>query len=313
MILSVTLNPAIDKIYFQDSFEIGKVHRPIKMINSPGGKGLNVARVVHNLGAQVTATGFLGGSNGAYISELLLDEGIIDRFTKISGQTRICINITDTTSLSCTEMLEPGPLITETEVEQFLTNYQELIKKASVITMSGSLPIGVPIDFYATLIERAKEYQIPVLLDTSGNSLLSSVISKPFLIKPNTDELNVIYPLDELGIDNYIEAIRSMKEMGVTIPIITLGKNGAIAGLSDGIYKVDIPNLKIVNTVGSGDSFIAGCAVAIERGYIETDMLKLGSACGCANTQFQRSGYVECEYVEKYFEHIKINKVGEYI
>ena len=262
------------------------------------------------MGENITAAGFLGGSNGKYIGKLLEKEGITNRFTAIEGQTRICINITNVSNQNCTEILEPGPLIMEKEVEEFLLDYEELVQEISVMTISGSLPKGVPTDLYARLIQRANHFEIPVLLDTSGPSLMNNLTSNPYIIKPNIDEVNTIFPMEEAHLDNYIQAIKYMKKMGVKIPMISLGKKGAIAGLSDGIYKVNIPKVQAVNTVGSGDSFIAGCAVAIERGYSEIDMLRLGSACGTANTQFQRTGYVEAECVKKFFEEIGIVKIA---
>jgi fructose-1-phosphate kinase PfkB-like protein len=157
-----------------------------------GGKGLNVSRVASILGARVMATGFLGGGNGQFIRAQLQELGIIDAFTKIEGDTRICIAINDPILDTSTEVLEPGPEICPEEQEEFLNNFRNIVKEADIVTISGSLPRGVPIDFYGKLIEISRESGKRLLLDTSGQTLVTSLEYRPFMIKPNVTELEAV-------------------------------------------------------------------------------------------------------------------------
>lgn len=312
MILAVTMNPAIDKIYFVKSFNIDKVHRPDEMIASAGGKGLNVARVAKLVGENVAASGYLGGGNGKFISGKVEELGLVDRFVQIEDETRICINVTDVANQTCTEVLEAGPTITPSQEQLFLDSFAEMIKDVDIITLSGSLPKGLAPDFYAKLITIAKIQDKHVLLDTSGAAFMEGVKAKPFLIKPNDDEIKAVYDGPVETLDDLVEAIKYFKQDGIELPIISLGKDGSLAGLSDGIYKVTFPKIDIVNTVGSGDSFIAGCAVGLSRQMKETDMLKFATACGSANTQYSQTGFVEQAKVDEYFDKASVNKIADY-
>lgn len=312
MILAVTMNPAIDKIYFVKSFNIDKVHRPDEMIASAGGKGLNVARVAKLVGENVAASGYLGGGNGKFISKKIEALGLVDRFVQIDDETRICINITDLTNHTCTEVLEAGPTISETQEQLFLDSFVKMIEDVDIITLSGSLPKGLAQDFYGKLITIAKTYNKPVLLDTSGDAFMEGVKAKPFLIKPNEEEIKAIYQGPVETLDDLVEAIKYFKKFGIKLPIISLGKDGSLAGLSDGIYKVTFPKIEVVNTVGSGDAFIAGCAVGLSRKMKESDILKFATACGSANTQYLQTGFVEQSKVDEYFKKVSIEKIADY-
>lgn len=312
MILTVTMNPAIDKIYFVDDYVLGEVHRPRETIASPGGKGLNVARVSKLMGEEVWATGPLGGGNGAFIKKGVEALGIVDAFCDIEGETRICINVTDVISQKCTEVLEGGPVLSEEEVLKQEETFDGLMEKAEVVTISGSLAKGLPSDFYGRLIEKAKAHGIKVILDSSGQAFSGGVQAKPFAIKPNEDEIKQIYSGPVQSLEDKIQAIRYFKSQAIEMPMISLGKDGCLAGLSGGIYKVSIPPLEVVNTVGSGDSFVAGLAVGIRRGLSEVDLLKMATACGTANTQFPQTGYVEEDLVMKYFDQVIVEKIADY-
>ena len=302
MILSITMNPAIDKIY--------SVHRPEEVIASAGGKGLNVARVARLLGEEVTVSGLLGGGNGTYIHRKVEELGIHSRFSRVNGETRICINVTDTQSGLCTEVLEPGPIVSEEEASDFLKLFEALTKEAHVITISGSLPKGLPADFYKVLIQIAGKHGKPVLLDTSSDALERALDAEPYLIKPNMDEIKRIYPL--INEEKLPDAIIELKNRGIRMPIISMGKKGSLAGLSDGIYRISVPKVETINSVGSGDAFIAGCAVGLRRGLSEVEIIKLAAACGTANTQFRQTGYVEPVMVDAFMKRTILEKVKDY-
>lgn len=306
------MNPAIDKIYMVDDFKLGEVRRPREMIASAGGKGLNVARVARLMGESVMGSGLLGGGNGAYIRKKIKELGIVDAFSEIDGETRICINITDTVNQRCSEVLEAGPTIGAQDATCFLETFEGLMEQVRVVTISGSLPTGLPTDFYEKMIRIAKKYGKKVLLDTSGSAFSEGVKACPYLIKPNEDEIEAVYHLAADSEADLVGAILFFKKQGIELPVISRGREGSLAGLSDGIYKITIPPVTVVNTVGSGDSFIAGCAIGLQRGFNEQDMLRMGTACGTANTQFAHTGFVEPEMVERFFKQVQVIKIADY-
>lgn len=307
MILTVTLNPAVDKVYEVESFAVGDVFRPKDMWATAGGKGLNVSRVATILGEKVRATGFLGGSNGAFIRNEIKKQGIEDAFVEISGETRICIAINDPIANTSTEILEPGPVITAQEQEKFLKRFRQLVKEADIVTISGSLPKGVDIDFYGKLIDISREFGKRVLLDTSGESLLKSLEFTPFMIKPNETELEAIADKKISTEQDILETAIKIHQMGIQLVCVTLGGNGCIAVTEEGAFGLNAPSIETVSTVGSGDSFLAGCAVALVQNQPIETVLKTAMACGMANTQFARTGYVSRELVDKFYKTVVIN------
>lgn len=309
MILAINMNPAIDKVYAVDDFKVGEVFRPRDMTATAGGKGLNVARVACLLGEQVIATGLAGGSTGRFIEEEVKKQGIDSQFVPIQGESRICINIMDEKNVTSTEILEPGPTISEEECEAFLNKYQKLLEKCDVVTASGSLPKGVPEDFYRNLISLANEKGKKFILDTSGKYFEEGINEKPYMIKPNKDEVSKVIKESLSHMDDYRKAVKTFQAQGIMLPVISLGKNGCIAALEDGIYHFTTPQVKVINTVGSGDSFVAGCAVGLSQGRNFIDVIKLGMACGTANTQFFKTGMVSKELVDKFFAMIEYEKI----
>jgi len=311
MILAINMNPAIDKVYSVDDFQVGKVFRPRAMTATAGGKGLNVARVAHLLGEKVMVTGMVGGGNGRYIEDSVKKQGLDSRFISIQGESRICITVTDEKNNTSTEILEPGPVIAAEEGERFIDQYRELLSECSVVIASGSLPKGLPKDFYSVLIRIAKEKGKKFILDTSGESFLEGIKQKPYMIKPNSDELTAVLTYKPEGINDYVEALRMFKAQGIHMPVVSLGRQGCLAALEDGVYRFTTPEVKVVNTVGSGDSFVAGCAAGMLRGLPPVEIIRLGMACGTANTQFFETGWITGEMVSKFLGMISYEKVSE--
>lgn len=192
MITTVTLNVSVDKAYhIKGSVVPGSVTRVQKCVNSAGGKGLNVSRIIDFCGEEVLATGFAGGFNGAYVEAMLKEDGIQSKFTKTQSETRSCINILAEDETS-TEYLEPGAEVTNKEVERFLKDFDQIIDDSGFITMSGSVPAGVPKDIYATLVKMIKNKGKQVILDTSGDYLKEGIKAGPTMVKPNDEELEAL-------------------------------------------------------------------------------------------------------------------------
>ena len=308
MILTVTANPAIDRVYFIEDFQIGKVHRANHIKCSAGGKGLNVARVAHIIGCETAAMGFVGGYTGEFIKSEVEKQGIKNLFTEIKEETRTCVNISAPNGASG-EILEAGPEVSAEERTRFIADYTSYINDYDIVCVSGSLPRGLTSDFYAELSQIAKEKGKKIIIDTSGKTLEEILCAKPYMVKPNEDELSVLMNREIETEDDIKDALFFLKEKGVEIPLLSLGKDGAAAMIDGCCYKFLTQPVKVVNAVGSGDSTVAGIAAGLDMGYSLEDAIKLGMATGTANTQFEQTGMVTKELVDKFFSQIKVKKL----
>ena len=308
MILVINLNASVDKRYKMKDLIKGEVMRSAEVDNTPGGKGIHVANVATILGEDCIATGYLGGKSGEFISEKLQDYGIKQDFVQVAGETRSCLAII-TESGAQTEILEPGPTVTQEEQEAFLAKYQELLSKATVVAASGSMPKGLPGDFYGQLISLARKAGKPFLLDTSGEALIQGIKAQPYFVKPNNDEIKVLVGAELRSDEDIVHVLQKFMEDGIKLPVISLGAQGSMAGYNQHVYKITVPKIQCKNPVGSGDSFVAGIAVGIERGMAIEDVLSLGAACGTANAMEDESGFVRKEVVEELFPQIKIQQI----
>lgn len=308
MILVVNLNASVDKRYKISEVTKGSVMRASHVDNTPGGKGIHVANVVTILKEDCIATGFLGGKTGEFIEEKLNEYNIRQDFVKIQGDTRECIAII-TDDLTQTEILEPGPEVKISEQDEFIKKYTELIKDSDIIVASGSLPRNIPKDFYGKLIKMANDLGKKFLLDTSGDLLKEGIKAKPFFIKPNKDEIEALTGRKIESVEDAIAEIKEFHKQGIELVVISLGSNGSVAGYNNKFYKVNVPKVNAVNPVGSGDSYVGGIAVALQRGYNIEDMLKYASACGTANALEEETGFVNKNTVEDLFNQISINTI----
>ena len=303
MITTVTLNPAIDTRYFIEDFKEGRLFRAEKTIKSPGGKGLNVTKVLRQMGADVVATGIIGGKNGEWIQENLKKMDIKEEFYVSSAETRVCIAVL--AKHSETEILESGEELTDSDLRAFEKKLMELVEKSDVITMSGSLPKGMEAGYYQKLVELINRKGKKVILDTSGKSLLEGVKGKPYLIKPNFDELEYVLGESIDGRDKIKKAVEKLKNLGAQNVLVSLGGEGAIY-FGEEILKITIPKIKIHNTVGSGDSSVAGFAKGLDDGLELNEILKLSMACGMSNAQSMETGRVIPEDVKEFMENITV-------
>lgn len=309
MITTITLNASVDKLYLVEQVEMGTVMRVKTVSNSAGGKGLNVSKIAALAGEKVNALGFLGGFNGQYVRSLLKDYGIESNFIETAGETRSCINIRNLATNEHTEFLEPGLPVTAHEISEFINSFEQAMKTTDVITISGSVPAGVPAAFYSDLILRARAAGKPIILDTSGELLIEGVKAKPNMIKPNVDEIAQITgkTVDSLG--DLIAAATKLHNDGIPYVVISLGKEGSLLVCDEGIFRGITPDIPIVNTVGCGDSMVAGFAVGITRGYNAAEMLRYATAISTANALAIPTGYFEQEDLKKLLAMVEVKKL----
>jgi len=305
MILTITLNPAIDMSYRMNTLELDTVNRCSNVIKTAGGKGINVTRVIRLAGKDVCATGFLGGTNGQFISEELSAIGTDHQFLQIDGNTRNCIAILHDHGKQ-TEILEDGPEIKQEDAIRFISMFEHMIDSYEVITASGSLAKGLPSSFYRQLISIANEKGKKFILDTSGDALKEGIEAKPFLIKPNREELSKLIGNDVQSIDDVKQAILSLKRYEIPFIVVSLGADGALGFYKDQFYKITPPNIDAVNPVGSGDSMIAGLAIAISEGFSPEKIFAYGSAFGTLNAMEEKTGYINQSLIDSFVEQTMV-------
>ncbi len=308
MILTITLNPSIDRRYVVDGFEKGRVFRAREVQYTPGGKGLNVTKVIKAFNEPVVATGFLGGRSGEYIKDQLDDMNIQHKFVDIRGETRSCIAILSDDK-SQTEVLEDGPYIFKEETLNFYELYRDIIKECEIICASGSLPKGLTSDTYRKLIDIAKEQNKKFILDTSGEALRLGVEGAPFLVKPNKEELENLVGHSIINEYEIFKSAKHLLDKGINIVVISLGSKGSVVFSNDYAYMVKPPKVNAINPVGSGDSMVAGFAVALKRDYDFETMIRFASACGTANAMEAETGKVDIDNVRRLMKEIKIEEI----
>lgn len=306
MIVTITMNPSIDISYPLESFQLDTVNRVNDARKTAGGKGLNVTRVLKQLKHDVIASGLLGGYIGEGMKADLDKADIAHQFTAISGNTRNCIAILHEGKQ--TEILESGPTIHLAELQSFLAQLDALIQVTDVVTISGSLPQGVPADFYVEVIKRCNSVDKPVVLDCSGEALRQVLTSshKPYLIKPNREELSDLLGTSLEDLASIKKALANDLFAGIEWMVVSLGAQGAIAKHENNFYRVTIPKIEIVNPVGSGDATVAGFAAAIVEGKEATALLKMGNTLGMLNAQEAITGSVNLVNYQQLFDRIEV-------
>ena len=305
MITVLTMNPSIDRSYVLADFVTGKVQRAQSVIATAGGKGLNVSRVANCLGGKVCCLGFLGGFTGEFIKQEIEAEGLINRFTPIQGISRICMNFRDHKGVS-TEVLERGPEIRPDEMQQFEQELQQVLKDTKILVASGSLAPGLPKNYYGKISRLCREQNIKFILDSSGESLRLAIKDRPFLIKPNEEELEYITGIPVRTDEDVFLASSKVLEMGAENVCVSLGKQGMMLNGSLGRFLVHIPTVEALNTVGCGDSLVAGLAYALHENYNILEMLKFANSCGISNALHKGVGQIDPAQVEAFAKQVSV-------
>ncbi|GGW65912.1 sugar kinase [Streptomyces lucensis JCM 4490] len=295
MILTVTLNTALDITYRVRSLRPHTSHRVSEVAERPGGKGLNVARVLAALGHEVTATGFAGGATGRKTRELLADTpGVTDALVPVAGATRRTIAVVDDLSGDTTQLNEPGPQVAPAEWGAFLDRYDELLPAASAVALCGSLPPGVPVGAYANLVRAARSHGVPVLLDTSGEPLRRAVAARPDIVKPNADELAEL-----TGSHEPLRATQDARRRGAHAVVASLGPQGLLAATPEGRWRATPPARLHGNPTGAGDSATAGLLSGLVEHLPWPERLARATALSAATVlapaagEFDRTAYEE--------------------
>lgn len=309
MILTVTLNAALDRTVAVPNFRLGQRHRAVETRTVAGGKGVNVARALRLLGRPVIATGLCGGATGTRLLEQLHDESVLTDFTRIGGESRTNLAVVDPTSGEQSEINERGPEVSEAEIEAFTRRLHYLARGATVCVLAGSLPPGVPTDLYATLIGELGGLGVLTVLDADGEPMRAGLRAGPALVCPNVAEAEEAVGHEFNDRDDLTLALSSLREMGAGEAIVT-SATGCVAIVDDGsgrrCYEARIGALAPVATVGSGDAFLAGYLAGCHESRPPRDCLALGVACGAESTQHFGAGTVDRRQAERLLGEVEV-------
>jgi 1-phosphofructokinase family hexose kinase len=313
MILTVTLNAAIDRTVAVPNFRQGNRHRAVEASTVAGGKGVNVARALKLLDRPVIATGLAGGPTGARLMERLAEESILTDFTWIAGESRTNLAVIDPTSGEQTEINERGPEVSAQELERFLEKLLYLARGARLCVIAGSLPPSVPPSFSAQMVEQLKALGVDTIVDTEGEPLLASLRAEPGAVTPNVREAEGAVGHEFNDREDLLNGLRSLVELGATDAVITRPE-GCVASLLDAedqrrTFEVAAPAVEPVARVGSGDAFLAGFVAARYEGRGPEECLRFAVACGAESTQHFGAGGIDPDEVERLLPNVEAREL----
>ena len=304
MIYTLTFNPSIDYYLHVEVFNEGKVNRAKANNKYPGGKGINVSRVLSRLGIRSKTLGFIGGFTGKFIEEYLVNEGIDTDFIVINEDTRINVKIK---SKNETEINGEGPRINEEELKQLFDKIDKLTSE-DFLVLSGNVQSSLPRDIYYKIQESCKDNNTNIIVDTTGEALTLALRNKPFLVKPNKDELSEIFGLEVNSKEGIAHYGRKLVALGAENVIISMGGEGAILVCEAGVYHAEAPKGTVVNSVGAGDSLIGGVIAEYSRSKNLLEAFKWGVAAGSA-TAFSLDLCTK-EEVESLLKKVNITRIN---
>jgi 1-phosphofructokinase family hexose kinase len=310
MITVAGFNTAIDRFIQLEALNPGEVHRVQAEQVYPGGKGVHVAQTIAALGERVQLVGLVDAAHRDLIARRMRERGVAFHGVDIAGDIRHCLALRDAHGMM-TEILGQGPQLSPTECDVLLNRFRQSIDESELVILCGSLPRGLQNAVYAELVDYARQRGKRCLVDASGEAMRLAVDAKPFMIKPNRDEISEWFGQPVLDLHAAERAAIALRERGVAVPVVTMGELGAVAADESGIWHAQRASAQVRNSVGSGDCFLAGFAVAIKRNMPIDEALRLAVASGVANAQSEETGFAERSSVESLLASVKVARLRE--
>jgi 1-phosphofructokinase/tagatose 6-phosphate kinase len=312
MIITVTLNAAIDKSLSVPNFTPGRRHRAVEQRTMAGGKGVNIARTLKALGQPVIATGFAGGVTGTHIVEQLTEDSILNDFVRIREESRTNTSVLDPTTGQQTEINERGPSLSEREVELFHDKLLYLARGAAIVVFAGSLPRAVEPDLYARLIRDLERMEVMTVIDTDGEPLRQAVRADPNLVSPNVLEAEELVGHEFAGEEERSLAVREIAALGPSEAIMTLPDGCFALVLVDGrpqLKRARITPREPIAKRGSGDAFLAGYLAARYEGRAPDQCVRFGVACGAESTGRLGAGLIDPREARRLMGDVELSSV----
>ena len=282
MIVTVTLNPAVDRTYFIGDFAWNRTIRASQAVVGMGGKATDASWVLGELGYANLALGFAAGRTGRLMEKMLRQRGCKTGFIRVEGETRTNIVIVSAEGKGQSTLVEPGLQVSSRQVEQLRAKYNAALKRASCVLIGGSVPPGMDVSIYTELVSHARRAGLPVVFDASGPGLKAGLEGRPTIAKPNIDEIAELYGQPVTGIGEAYQAGRELQGKYGSALVITLGGEGALAVLNGHAYRIPALKIPVVSAAGAGDAVLAGLAAALSEGKPLKEGLRLGFAAAAA-------------------------------
>jgi 1-phosphofructokinase/tagatose 6-phosphate kinase len=315
MIVTVTLNAAIDRTLAVPNFHVGRRHRAVEQTAVAGGKGVNVARALKALGRPVLATGTAGGGTGARIIELLDDEGITNDFVRINEESRMSTAVIDPTDGVTTEVNERGPALSNAERERAVERILYLAQGAQIVVLCGSLPRGLPVELYGQLVEELHRLNVTAVLDTEGEPLRVGTRSGPDLVTPNLTEAEELVGHEFADDEDRLSGVREIVALGARDAVITY-EAGCVALLGGDsaervAYRVSVEPREPLSAIGAGDAFLAGYVAGLYESRGAEECLRFAVACGAESVRHVGAGVIDPREVERLLPEVKAERLEE--
>jgi 1-phosphofructokinase len=303
MIYTLTLNPSVDYIMELDSFQKGGLNRSSAESAFPGGKGINVSRVLHLLNVDSVALGFAGGHTGEYIKQFLNQEDIRTEFVEVKEPSRINVKVKADEE---TEINGSGPSISEEHIRELFDQISSLTAD-DMIVLAGSIPGSVPKTFYQEIAAQCQKQGTKVIIDAEKKLIEPVLPLKPFLIKPNHHELGEMFDVEIDSVEKAVHYGKILKDTGVENVMVSMAEKGALLLTEDEVFFSSVPKGELKSSVGAGDSTVAGFLAGLSRGWSVKDSFRLGTSAGSATAY--SIGLCSSEHVERLFEDIQITNI----
>lgn len=310
MVLTITLNPCVDRLIHIDRLLPNDTNRILRIEEDAGGKGVNVARVLHRLGTRVTATGLLGGAPGSYVEHVLEREGVATSFVPVGQDTRTNFAIQTADGSPPTTLNAKGPHVTDAEMAVLLSRLEALMHGTEFVVLGGSRPPGLPPDINGHLMDIARRQDTRVVLDADGEALESGVERRPFMVKPNEYEVERLTGRAVDTLEEAASAAMHLHSRGVAVAIVSMGALGAAAA-AEGCTCVAIPpQITAVSTIGSGDSMVAGVLSILCAGGGLEDALRWGAAAGAATAMTDGTDIGTAEQIRALVPQVEVRRLA---
>ena len=306
MIVCLGTTPAVQRVMVFNRVETNGVNRAVETLEGAAGKSINVAKVVAALGERAVATGFVGGDRGNYLCAELDRLNVAHDFVRVATRTRECVTVVDRQAKAHTELVEESRAVEAQAWDALRAKLDGLLHGTRMLVLSGTLVPQAPADFYGECVSRAAERGVPTIADAAGVALMNALSANPAVVKPNRAELEKTFGMSVETDATLRDAMTSLINAGARSVVITAGKEGAFCLDEDGAFRVRSPKVDAVNTIGSGDAFTAGLAVALVAGEPLREACRLAAACGAANALTMMAGDIRLSDVRRLREEVAV-------
>jgi 1-phosphofructokinase family hexose kinase len=304
MIVCLGTTPTVQRTMTFNNLRVDGVNRAASVLEYASGKSTNVARVLHSLGKQVVAMGFLGGERATPFREDLKRAGIPHEFLTVDAETRLCTTVIDKSTNTATELVEESRMLRARDYDALLERLAMRLMRAKALVMSGSLPPEAPIDFYASCLQMAGR-NLPTVLDAAGEPLLKALKWHPLVVKPNVSEIEQTLDADVEDEPSLRGAMRELVALGAGWVVVTRGASSVLITNGKSFWEIHPPKIDVVSPIGSGDALAAGIVAGIVDAQDVPTACKLGIACGAANAMTPLAGHLQRSEVDALLTQIQ--------